>query len=65
MEPVPFERYFQGLQKTTPAIFYILSAKRSKLRSKAGKVSEFCFSAKWPYFDPLAFVTFLTSFAFG
>ena len=52
MEPVPFERYFQGLQKTTPAIFNILSAKRSKLRLKAGKVSEFCFSAKWPYFDP-------------
>ena len=49
MGPVPFERYFQGLRKTTQPLFSMTSSKGLKLRLKVVKVSKFCVSAKWPY----------------
>ena len=48
MGPVPFERYFQGLQKTSQFHFSMTSSKGSKLRLKVDvKVSKFY--AKWRY----------------
>ena len=52
MGPVPFERYFQGLQKTSQFHFSVTSSKGSKLRLKVVKVSKFCVSAKWPCLSP-------------
>ena len=50
MGPVPFERYFQVLQKTPQFRFSMTSSKGSKLRLKVAKVSKFCVGI-WFVFD--------------
>ena len=49
MGPVPFERYFQGLQKTSQFRFSMTSSKESKLRLKVAKVSKFCVGIRFVF----------------
>ena len=51
MGPVPFERCFPGLQKLVK-IFLWRHQRGQNLGQRSPKISRFCFSPKWPYFDP-------------